>query len=83
MGVVCGTMASMIKKQPSGGSAAHNVVRDALQEMVINDAVADAADARERAADAREHARGQASRVGKSIVEKYKNEEARGSGDEA
>ena len=35
-------MASMIKKQPSGGSAAHNVVRDALQEMVINDAVADA-----------------------------------------
>ena len=58
------------------------MVRDALQEMVINDAVADAADARERAAEAREHARGQASRAGKSIVEKYTNEEARGSGDE-
>ena len=75
------TMASLAA-QPKGGSAAHSVVRDALQEMVINDAIADAADKRERDMDARQLAREQNARANKSIVEKYKNEEARGSDEE-
>ena len=67
--------------QTKGSSAAHNVVRDALQEMVINDAVSDAADARERAKEAAQHAREQGARASRSLTERYVNEEARGADD--
>ena len=74
-------MASLAS-QPKPGSAAHNVVRDALQEMVINDAVQDAADKRERDREAAQLKREQSNRAATSIKEKYTNEEARGSEEE-
>ena len=74
-------MASLAKQQKQG-SGAYNVVRDALQEMVINDAVSESAANKKAARDAAQDRREQNARSNQSLRDTYQNEEARGEDEE-
>jgi|TARA_B100000780_G_scaffold245134_1_gene189044 hypothetical protein len=74
-------MASISTNQKQG-SGAYNVVRDALQEMVINDAVTESKANKIAQRQAAQDRREQNSRSNQNLKDKYVNEEARGEGEE-